>query len=144
LPFEKVLENIQNNIERSEIYVSVTDLKYMVRSGRIGKVAGFAANVMNFKPVVSIDGEGKGTIIGKAFSVDSNTQKIKDLVANIQKEKGIERYAIVHADAADRAKAYEEYMVKLTGKQPEYIMDISTIVAMSAGIGSVAVALISN
>ena len=144
LSFEKVLDNIQKNIERSEIYVSVTDLKYMVRSGRIGKVAGFAANAMNFKPVVSIDGEGKGTIIGKAFSVDSNTQKIKDLVSSIQKEKGIERYSIVHADAAERAKGYEEYMVKLTGKKPEYIMDISTIVAMSAGIGSVAVALISN
>jgi hypothetical protein len=28
--------------------------------------------------------------------------------------------------------------------KPEYIMDISTIVAMSAGIGTVAVALLSN
>jgi hypothetical protein len=144
LSFDEVLYNLEENIKKSEIFVSVTDLKYMVRSGRIGKVAGFAANAMNFKPVVSIDGEGKGTIIGKAFSVEGNTVKIHSLVSEIQEQKGIERYAIVHANAPDRAKDYESYMLHLTGKQPEYIMDISTIVAMSAGIGTVAVALISN
>ena len=81
---------------------------------------------------------------GKAFSVEGNTVKIHSLVSEIQEQKGIERYAIVHANAPDRAKDYESYMLHLTGKQPEYIMDISTIVAMSAGIGTVAVALISN
>lgn len=143
LEFEEVMRNIEENIRKSQIYVSVTDLKYMVRSGRIGKVAGFAANAMNFKPVVSIDGEGKGTIIGKAFSVEGNTAKINSLVAEIQNSQGIERYAIVHANAPDRAREYVDHMVNLTGKQPEYIMDISTIVAMSAGIGTVAVSLIS-
>ncbi|WP_422486921.1 DAK2 domain-containing protein [Gudongella sp. DL1XJH-153] len=144
MDFQEILDKLDSIIQRSEIFVSVTDLKYMVKSGRISKYVGFAANTLNFKPVVSIDKEGNGSIIGKAFSVDSNTKKIYSLVEEINKEKGIERYAIVHADALERAKDYEKYLVDTLGKEPEYIMDISTIVAMSAGIGTVGVALISN
>jgi len=142
--FEEIVEKLDGIIEKSEIFVSVTDLKYMVKSGRISKYVGFAANTLNFKPVVSIDKEGHGSIIGKSFSVDSNTRKIYSLIEQIHKEKGIERYAIVHANAFERAKEYEKHLVEMLGMEPEYIMDISTIVAMSAGIGTVAVALISN
>jgi len=142
--FEEIVEKLDGIIEKSEIFVSVTDLKYMVKSGRISKYVGFAANTLNFKPVVSIDKEGHGSIIGKSFSVDSNTRKIYSLIEQLHKEKGIERYAIVHANAFERAKEYEKHLVEMLGMEPEYIMDISTIVAMSAGIGTVAVALISN
>lgn len=142
--FENTLEEIEKIIPKSEIYVSVTDLKYMVKSGRISKAVGLTANALNFKPVVSIDRDGHGSIIGKSFSVDSNTRKIYSLVEEVNKEKGIERYAIVHANAPERAESYKKHLVELLGKEPEYIMDISTIVAMSAGIGTVAVALLSN
>ena len=114
----------------------------MVRSGKIGKVAGYAINALNFKPVVSIDSEGKGSIIGKSFSVESNTNKIYSLVDEIQKNHKIERYAIVHANALDRANSFKDHFVKTIGKEPEYIMEISSIVAMSAGLGTVAIALL--
>ena len=54
--------------------------------------------------------------------------------------KGITRYAIVHANDENRAEDYRKMCVDLLGKEPEYIMNISTIVGMSAGAGSVAVA----
>ncbi|MGM0397050.1 MAG: DAK2 domain-containing protein [Bacillota bacterium] len=142
--FEDVIEALKEIIPKSEIFVSVTDLRYMVRSGRISKYVGFTASALNFKPVVSIDKEGHGSIIGKAFSVEGNTRKIYSLVEDIHKKKGIERYAIVHANALERAKDYEKHLTEMLGLEPEYIMEISTIVAMSAGIGTVAVALLSN
>jgi DegV family protein with EDD domain len=144
MDFDDIVKKLDEIIGKSEIFVSVTDLKYMVKSGRISKYVGFAANTLNFKPVVSIDKEGHGSIIGKSFSVESNTRKIYSLVEEIHREKGIERYAIVHANAPDRAGEYEKHLVEMLSMKPEYIMDISTIVAMSAGIGTVAVALLSN
>ncbi len=142
LGFEEIVAKVNDLTLKSEIYVSVTDLKYMVRSGRIGRVAGYAINALNFKPVVSIDSEGKGSIIGKSFSVESNTKKIYSLVDEIQKNDKIERYAIVHANALDRANRFKEHFIKTIGKEPEYIMEISSIVAMSAGLGTVAIALL--
>lgn len=142
--YKDVIQRVRGLIDKSEIYVSVLDLKYMIKSGRIGKATGLVAGALNFKPVVSIDKNGDGSIIGKSFSVWSNTKKIYSLVQEVENEKGVSRYAIVHANGLERAKEFVDNIKKITGKEPEYIMDISSIVAMSAGIGTVAVALISE
>ncbi|MDY0236138.1 MAG: DegV family protein [Gudongella sp.] len=142
--FETVVEKVNDVVLKSEIYVSVLDLKYMIKSGRIGRATGVIAGALNFKPVVSIDKKGDGSIIGKSFSVWSNTQKVYSLVREVANNTGISRYAVVHANSLDRAKEFVENIKEITGKEPEYIMEISSIVAMSAGIGSVAVALISE
>lgn len=125
--------------EKTNILVSVKTLKYMVRSGRLGKVSGFAAKTINLKPVVSIDETGKGIIKKKAFSEKANMRKIMGILNVVNKNDGISRYAIVHANDAARAETFRTRCVKLLGQEPEYIMNISTIVGMSAGVGTVAV-----
>lgn len=44
----------------------------------------------------------------------------------------------------DRVESYEKALVEIIGKKPTYVMEISTVVAMNAGIGSVAVAYIKG
>ena len=138
---EQVVAATKETIENTDIFVSVPTLKYMLKSGRIGKVQAIAANFLNLKPVVSIDRNGNGIIIGKAFSTNGNTKKIADLVGDIMKDKKIIRYSLVHANASVRVEEYREYYSRLIGKEPEYIMEISPIVAMNAGIGCVAISV---
>lgn len=142
--FKEVVDMVKDSIEKTKIFVSVPTLKYMLKSGRIGKVQAIAGDIVNLKPVVSIDKDGNGIVIGKAFSTKGNTKKIKELVKEIKNKEEIESFCIVHANAEERAKEYEEYFEKLLQKESEYMMDISSIVAMSAGIGSVAIAISSK
>lgn len=142
--FEEIVENIDLYIKSLKIYVSVKDLKYMIKSGRIGKVPGNIINKMNFKPVVSIDENGKGSIIGKAFNVGANEKKIFSLVEEENRKNKVINYCIIHANDLERAKEFEKKIFKIINKKPDYIMDISTIVAMSAGIGSVGVAIFTE
>lgn len=135
----EIIREIESLREKTNILVSVNTLKYMVRSGRLGKVSGFAAKTLNLKPVISIDANGKGKIEKKAFSDKANMRKIMAILNNVNKKDKITRYAVVHANDASRAEAFSLRCTKLLGKEPEYIMDISTIVGMSAGVGSVAV-----
>ena len=114
----------------------------MIRSGRLTKVSGTLANLMHLKPVISINEEGAGIIFAKALSVDSADKKIYQHMKEMVETYGIESYAIVHANALDRAESYAKKYTELTGLKPEYIMDISTVVAMNAGIGTVAIAYI--
>lgn len=138
------LDNIIKQIEelrgQTRILVSVNTLKYMVRSGRIGKLTGLAGKIMNLKPVISLDDNGKGKIEDKAFSLKTNTKKIMNLVRESHLQNKITRYAIVHANDPIRAEEYRKKCVQILNSEPEYIMNISTIVGMSAGLGSVAVA----
>ena len=128
-------------LKNTKIYVSVPTLEYMYKSGRIGKAQQVALNMINLKPVVSIDENGDGIIIGKAFSVNGNTKKIAELVKDHMKNNDIERYALIYARADERLAQYREYYKDLIGFEPEYIVEISPIVALNAGIGSVAISL---
>ena len=139
--FDEVVESIKEIRDKTDIFVSVPTLKYMLKSGRIGKAQALAANMVNLKPVVSIDKNGDGIVIGKAFSEKGNTKKIEELVKDIMKEKTIYKYSLVHANRDEKVNEYKDYYTKLIGKDPEYIMEISTIVAMNAGIGSVAISV---
>jgi uncharacterized protein len=143
---DKKIDDIVASLERlrrqTRILVRVKTLKYLVRSGRISRVSGWVGRMLNLKPVISIDEAGNGIIFNKGLSLRSSDNKIKKHVEEIQKTQGIETYAIVHANATNRANEYARVFENIIGKNPEYITDISTVVAMSAGIGAVAIAYI--
>ncbi|MCF7932431.1 MAG: DegV family EDD domain-containing protein [Acholeplasmataceae bacterium] len=138
----EVVDAINTLKKRAKILVSVKTLKYMVRSGRVKKVTGLIGKILNLKPVISIDDEGNGIIFDKSFSLKKSDTLIQKHIEKVMDDSGIDTYAIVHANAPERAAAYAKTYEAITGLKPAYIMDISTIVAMSAGVGTVAVAYI--
>lgn len=142
LSLDEIVSRMDNLIERSKIYVSVRTLKYMVRSGRVSKVTGMIGKIANLKPVISIDRDGKGIISDKGLSLKSSDKKIYNHVKEVHETYGIESYAIVHARGGKRVDDYVEKYSKLIGRAPDYVMDISTIVAMNAGLGTIAIAYI--
>ncbi|NLB20203.1 MAG: fatty acid-binding protein DegV, partial [Clostridium sp.] len=119
-------------------------LKYMVRSGRVSKVTGFAGSLVNLKPVITNDPNGKGGIATMAFSEKSNTEKILQMMTKDHKERKIIRFSIGHANDEVRALEFSKLCQNLLGFEPEYMMNISTIVGMSAGTGAVAVAYMTE
>jgi hypothetical protein len=141
---DEVVHLLEEQIPRTKIFVSVNTLKYMVRSGRVNKMTGLLAKWMNLKPVISLDDNGMGTILDKAFSLQGNTAKIKKRVVEMKRHYGNLRYAIIHAGSEKRASEYVDLFRGILEKDPEYVMSISPIVAMSAGIGCVAIALIAD
>lgn len=142
--FDNIIQEIEFLRDRTQILVSVNTLKYMVRSGRLSKAGGVLGKLINLKPVVSLDEKGAGSIADMAFSINSNTKKIMNRMKRYNENNKITRYAIVHANNPVRAEEYRRKCVEILKCEPEYIMNISTIVGISAGVGSVAVAYMSE
>ncbi len=139
---EQVVEKVNDVINRTKIYVSLDTLKYMVRGGRVGQMKGLLAKVLNLKPIASLDDNGAGIVLDKGFSRKGVKKKIKKLVTEIENKEGIKRYSIVHAHALDRAKEFAELFSCELEKEPEYISEISPIVGLNSGLGSVAISLV--
>ncbi len=131
-------------IPRTRIFVSVATFEYMVRGGRVSPLKGRLGKVLNLKPIVSLDEEGKGVAYGKAFSRRANTKKIMETVAGLHADVPIDKYCIVHADAPGKAQEYERRLTRLLGMPPAYVTEISPIVALNAGRGAVAVAVLQG
>jgi len=129
---------------RGVIYVSVRNLKYMVRGGRVSPLKGLLARILNLTPIISLDREGKSCLIGKAFGFDANLRKMKSMVLEKAREPGILEYAIGHVNNPQTARSLGEDLQRMIGKKPVYITDVSPLIGMHAGPGSVSVSLVEN
>lgn len=141
LSMDEVVRKTRKKRDQLKILVSVDDLNPMIASGRIPQFAGRIAKKINLKPIVSLNEQGEGKLSDFTFSLDANEKKIIRQLKALQKKKNIKRYAVIHADAKDRVREWSEKIAAQLGFEPLYIMDISTVVALSAGQGCIAVAI---
>lgn len=139
-PFADVVSQITDKRDQLKILVSVDDLDPMINSGRIPQVVGKIAKQVNLKPIVSLDEFGEGKLSNFAFSHEGNEKKIFRELAKLNKEHKIKRYVIIHVNNEAKAQLWGRKLRELLAMAPSYITDSSTVIAMSAGEGSVAVA----
>jgi len=142
--FAETVEYLKSIRENIYIYVSVSDFKYMVRGGRVSPLKGKMAGFLNLKPIISIDREGNGVAFSTAFSKKGNYKKMVSILEKHKRNKGIKRFAVVHGDDLKRAKRYKNSFSELLNIEADFLESISPIVAMNAGRGSTAVALIEE
>lgn len=142
--FTETVEYLRSIREKLYIYVSVSDFKYMVRGGRVSPLKGKVAGFLNLKPIISISREGEGIAFATAFTKKGNYKKIRSILEDHQKQNGIKRFAVVHGDDLKRAKRYKDSFSELLNIEADFLESISPIVAMNAGRGSTAIALIEK
>ncbi len=141
---EKIVEQIQELIPRVKIMVIVTNFKYMVQSGRVSPLKGYLAKIMNLKPIISLDENGKGIAFAQAFSQRANFKKIIDIIQNGHQKNPVTRYCIVHSRVPELAEQYRQTLVQTVKREPQYIEEVSSVVAMASGKGAVAVCMMSE
>jgi len=128
--------------DRSRMFVDVRTLKYMVRGGRVSRAKGFLGGILNVKPIITLDGEGKAAEAGKSFSRKGNMAKIIRLVAAEAEKHPLWNYAVVHALDPERAAVYGQKLTALLGRPPAYTMSVAPVIGVHSGLGAVAVALL--
>ena len=111
-----------------------------VRGGRVSPLKGLMAGLLNLKPIVSVDEEGKTELYGKAFSRRANRKKIVRMVEEIHSRAPLRAYSVVHADCPEIADGFVRELESALGMSPAYVMSISPVVGLNAGLGAVGVA----
>jgi len=138
---DKIVELAEQWISKTKIFVDIQTLKYMVRGGRVSPLKGLLAKILNLKPIISLDSEGKATAFGKSFSRKANMKKIIQIVKDLSSKGEIWNYALVHAQNLDRAQMYASKLEEALHKKPAYIIDISPVIGVHNGIGAVGISL---
>ncbi len=141
---DEVVRAVGEFIPKARIYVSVPTLKYMVKGGRVSPLKGALAGLLNLKPIVSLDAEGGSLLYGKAFSTKKNLEKIVGLVKDFIGADKLLCYALVHAAALDKDRDFAVTLEAATGQKPLFIQEISPIIALHAGKGTLAVVLMKE
>ncbi|MFZ4740472.1 MAG: DegV family protein [Bacteroidales bacterium] len=143
LSHNEILLKIDEWIGKTKIFVNVKTLKYFIKGGRVSPLKGIVSNILNIKPIVSVDEEGNAKVFNKSFSRKASINKTLSILKKYAKEKKIHSYCILYANKEEEANAnwYAEKVNAIFMKKPEYIESISPVIGVSAGIGTIAVAL---
>jgi hypothetical protein len=111
----------------------------MVKGGRVSPMKGKLAQLLNLKPIVSVDKNGKSILYGKAFSEQANLKKITAMTFEDHARQPLKWYAIGHAGAKEKAESLGKTLSSRLGFPPLYITEISSVVALNSGPGAVSV-----
>ena len=138
----EILEILRSAIPRTRIFAGLNSLRYLVRGGRAGAMAGFVGTMLNLFPMITVDPEGKACGFGRPGSERSNRKKMLDEFKRLTDRHGLWKYSVLHADAPGAAEELAADLEEACGRAPEYTMEISPVVGINTGPGSAGFALI--
>lgn len=120
----------------------VSDLKYLVRGGRVSKVAGAIGNALNICPLMNVDYQGRlivrSKVRGKNAVIKATVDKMAELADNGLDYDGdcFISNSDCYEDAKKVADLIEERFPKMKGKVK--IFSIGTTIGSHTGPGTVA------
>ena len=141
----KTIEEIKTEIEKlipyACSYFTVEQLKYLVRGGRVGKFSGIVGTLLNIKPVLRVNKEGKLVSYKKIIT---RRKSIAEM-ANIVKEKIADKkhVLITHTECFDEAKAFATTLKESLNVEP-IITDLTQVIGCHTGPGLLAVFFIGK
>jgi DegV family protein with EDD domain len=135
---EKLTQNIEKWATDTELLVTAKTMKYMVKSGRVSAIKGFVGRLLNIKPVVIVNQQGKTETYGKPLTEKASMKMAMALATKKISKRKIWGYAISHAENEQAARWYATQMEVLTGMKPRFIAEASPVLGTNVGPGVVA------
>lgn len=81
--FEELCLEVPKLRERTEMYFTVDTLEYLIKGGRIGRVSGSIGELLNIKPIIMMNEEGKYTTFTKVRGSKQAVNKLVELGTEI-------------------------------------------------------------
>ena len=132
--FEEIVENLPT-IRKSIVgYFTVNTLEYLKKGGRIGKVAGTIGDMLNLKPIVTVDEDGIYYTVckarGRKQSISKLTEILKESLA-----QGPCNVWVLHGGVLEEAKTILESIKDLNNILNIDISQISPALGVHGGPG---------
>jgi DegV family protein with EDD domain len=137
----KSLEDLTDWAEKNKLnmchWVVVDDLNHLKAGGRISPTAAFFGSILNVKPLIHVDGEGRLVLFGK----HRGKRKALDFLIEKMKKNIIstERVCISHSQSFDDARWVSDKIKSELGVKEVLISEIGCVIGAHTGIGVIAI-----
>lgn len=136
--FEEIVKQAEWNSEHTSIYLTVDDLTWLVKGGRLSKAAGFVGSALKVKPIITVNDQelfSESVVRGKKRVYSKLVNKIKEETANFTDQI----YFISHVDEEENAKLIEAQLKEEIPGAKTMIFEFGAILAAHIGVGGVAI-----
>ncbi len=137
-PIEEVLEAVETIKQRVHHQVTVNDLFFLKRGGRVSAASAVAGTVLQFKPIIIVDKEGKLSNIGKVRGRKTSINELFSMLKKTQKFEELPYVFISHSDCLDDVNHLAD-MIKSEFPNTEIVIsDIGPVIGAHTGPGAIA------
>ncbi len=131
---DEIVAAVKAMRDRIHTFATVSTVRYLQMSGRLGWVTGALATVLDIKPVMAVR-DGTLGLMGKvrtrARSLDA---LIQATVAALQDARE-RQIAVIHAGALEEARQVKERLEQLLGEKVSFLLEAPTVLAVHGGPG---------
>jgi DegV family protein with EDD domain len=139
LSLDELTAWIEANKLRVCHWVTVNDLMHLKRGGRISATTAIVGSMLQFKPIIHVNDEGKLINVGKVRGRKASMEHLAEqLAAHIVPEDN-DTIFITHGDCLDEAKELEKILKKKCGIKKVFIGHIGAVIGSHTGPGVLAV-----
>ena len=144
----KTIDEIAAWAEENKLHVchdvTVDDLNHLHRGGRISKTTAVLGTLVQIKPIIHMDNEGKLQVIGKERGRKKSLNRIVDMAVEQSKGWDNDIIMITHGDCIEDAEYVAKLVREKMGIDNILINNIGTVIGSHTGPGVVAVFCMGN
>ena len=141
---EQVIQYIEANKLKINHWFTVTDLNYLFRGGRVSKTAATVGTLLQIKPIMHVDDEGRLIPVEKAKgrkkSLKILVEKVKENIINPQEQVVF----ISHGAALEEAESVKKAIIEQCGVKDVWLNYIGATIGSHSGPGTIAVFFIGE
>jgi hypothetical protein len=142
--FDEVKRRVEWAIQNVRLFVSVETMTYLVRGGRVSRFRGAIARLLNLKPILTINAEGRAEAVAKTFGGQHARRKLMEIVKREAAGKRKLRFLVAHANAPETAGFHAEWIRKYFEVPEVTIVSVSPALGAHAGPGAVGIAFLGE
>ncbi|MCE5257816.1 MAG: DegV family protein [Chloroflexi bacterium] len=134
-----ILEVLQDQIKRTQVWAALDTLTYLRRSGRMNSVVSTLGELLQIRPILKmING------VSVAEKTRTHEHAVARLVGALRACAPLERLAFLHSDALAQAQAFQSLVRDLLPSKETWFEEINPVLGAHIGPGAVGFACISK
>jgi DegV family protein with EDD domain len=127
--------------EKTEVIYTLDTLEYLARGGRIGRVQAIAGALLNLKPVIRVDNDGKYSTVSTARTLNKSMSVITE---HLHAKYGSTPLwvTVLHGRFAEKAETLSHELKEKLNVAKLEVMRISPVLGVHTGPGIVGAAVV--
>lgn len=138
--FARTVKKIKDVLSKTEVYYVVKTLDYLRKGGRIGKVEGTIGEILNIKPIISINKDGVYYSYKKTRGRNRSIEELYNIIKERSRDK-IVNIAVAHGDAYEEAQSLLSRIKELGNIRETYFTQISPVLVVHTGPGLIGIVI---
>src|SRR5512134_1856640 len=136
-----IQERLEKIREKTEVIYTLDTLEYLARGGRIGRVKAIAGALLNLKPIIRVDTDGKYSTVKTERTLGKSISAIADHLAEKYGNTPV-WVTVLHGRFADKADALTNELKRKLNIAKLEVMRISPVLGVHTGPGIVGAAVV--